>query len=174
MVLSKAWVYKYNDTKINWRQKNSSNINIVTVRLFILLLTSYPAFFLISVFVDHQQPQTHHQTLNSELTEAGGARSHQSSVGFPMGLPCDLTVSASSDLLTLASAPRAHSWIIFFLDISTLFVDPYVSSILHESAGSYNKSPILLLSYWFCFPEWTLTDMRGRINNLGRSKKLGE
>ena len=140
IVSSKAWAYKYNDTKINWRQKNSSNINIVSVHLFILLLTSYPAFFLTSVFVDHQQLQTHHQTLNSELTKARDARSHQSSMGFPTGLPCHLTLSASSDLLTFASD--------HFFRYSTLFVDPYVSSILHKSAGSYNKSPILLLISW--------------------------
>ena len=140
IVSSKAWAYKYNDTKINWRQKNSSNINIVSVHLFILLLTSYPAFFLTSVFVDHQQPQTHHQTLNSELTKARDARSHQSSMGFPTGLPCHLTLSAGSDLLTFASD--------HFFRYSTLFVDPYVSSILHKSAGSYNKSLILLLISW--------------------------
>lgn len=88
-----------------------------------------------------------------------------------MGLPyIDLTVSASSDLLTLASAPGAHSWIIFFLDISTLFVDPYVSSILHKSGVLIN------LLFYYCpigsaFLSEPQTDMRGRINNLGRSKK---
>ena len=158
---------------MQWQTDKYWNINTGTVYLIIPLLTSYPPFFLTSVPVDQLQSQTHHQTLSSEFTEAGGTRSHQPSVGLPMGLPRGLTLAASSDLSTLARVPGG---LVSdnFLDLSTLFVDPHVSSAFHKSVAPYNKSPVLLYSYWFCFCDWTLTDMRGSSNKVERSHKVGE
>lgn len=63
-----------------------------------------------------------------------------------MGLP----LAASPDLSTLASVPGV---LVSdnFLDLSTLFMDPHVSSAFHKSVAPYNKSLILFYSYWFCF-----------------------